>query len=650
MRPEREPIPRARNPWGWLGGILTLGILMGGAVAAALALWENVDVQRLTRVPGDTRVAVLPTPTLPPAPAAASGAGAASGGGAAGGADAAGGAGGDLATVLFRSPATAGFFPEDDFYPGVLQAWERLLARSVEGVRTIASASEITGLDGIGMVVAPAAVCLDDATVDAFREHVLRGGSLILTWATGARDGACEWRGWDVVQELTGSDDIRELERRDGLFMTVPAGLPLSGGIEPGARIELRSDSQLAATTSGNRVFWSDWALNPYPAQGSMEVETAAVLRNLDSGGRVLWLGFPETGGVDPLDDARLTRMLENGVRWAAGIPSAEILPWPSGHSGALLLAQEVSGEFANVRHGAALASDRGIPTTFFVVSSLALAHPETAKLLNAAGEVGSQTSDNSVLLGLPWVEQQTRLRRSVSELRSWSGAEPLGLRAPEEGVDEGTLRAWASLGGSYVVGLNTGRTGSPEIIEVDGQRLVLLPRVIKDDYNLIVQERSLRPAEVTAGLLDGVRKVGSLGGLAVVTVHSQLAGTARLAGAIGDVLDAAMADGGWWMASGSQIAEWTLGRSETSVETTWLEDGRLEVRIHAPADRALGGGWLGVQLPDGSIGWNLAAGESLVEYGQTPWGIVVPLGDLLPGEVRTIVLERTEGEVGVED
>ena len=49
MPPKQDPVPRARSAAQWLGGILLLGFLAAGVVAAAAALWENVDVQSLAR-------------------------------------------------------------------------------------------------------------------------------------------------------------------------------------------------------------------------------------------------------------------------------------------------------------------------------------------------------------------------------------------------------------------------------------------------------------------------------------------------------------------------------------------------------------------------------------------------------------------------
>ena len=637
MREERNPVPRAQNPWGWLGGILALGVLMAGAVAGALALWENVDIQRLTRAPGDVQPLSLPDPVSPSEPARSDG---------------------GFGVALYASEATARYFPEQSFYPSILEGWEALIRTAGGSPRRVASAAEVLALGGEGLIVAPSAVCLGNGEIQALRAHVQRGGGLLLTWATGARNEDCEWRGWDVVQEFSDAADVRELESRDGLFFTVPSGLPLSGGIEPAARVELRWNAPLAVATAGPRVYWSDWALNPAPASGTETVDGAAVLRAMPNGGRVVWFGFTDDQGVTGLDNARVRQLLTNGLIWGAGLPTAELLPWPDGHRAAFVFAQEVGGELPNAERTAEIAAERGVPATSFVVSGLASVDQDLAAALTKAGEIASQTTDNSRLVGLPRAEQETRLGRSVSEIADWSGVGPLGLRAPEEAVDAETLAAWRSLGGTYVVGLNNGRTGSPEIFDTGEGRIVLLPRVIKDDYNLLVQDRLRGTAELTSEFLAGIAKVRSIGGLAVMTVSDQLAGLDRYSASISATLDSVRAQEGWWLARGSEVAEWSAARAEASVRLVGT-DGRVEVEVAAPARFPLAGAWIHVALPESasSRGGSWVSGETgswagpvsntvPVSFGDTRWGIVIPVPDLAPGETHTIVIEKVSAPV----
>jgi peptidoglycan/xylan/chitin deacetylase (PgdA/CDA1 family) len=623
MTPRRDPVPRARRPWSWLGGILVLGLLAAGLAATAVLLWEHVDMQAITRSP--VRVAThLPEP-VPPAPAARPATG--------------------FDAYVYRSEASAGFFPDDAYHPSLVERWVELVGEVGGRVVEIRSAQEVEALGGEGVVVAPTAICLDQREVDALLAHAHDGGGLLITWATGARDGRCEWRGWQALRDLTASLDVRQVEERPGMYLTVPAGLPLSHGIEPAARVELRWDAQVALATRGPRVYWSDWAMNPAPTQGTDAVDVAAHLHATDRGGRVVWFGFNGDEAVGPLDRVRAATLLRNGIAWAAGIPSAEILPWPGGRRAAVAVVQEVGWEFENSGNLARLARARGVPVTFFVASRLALDHPGKGEVLAGAGELGSRSSDDRALAGLPYGEQRERLDRSFTQIQAWAGETARGLRPPTERFDGGTLRAWRSLGGTYLVGVSNGRTGSPEVHETPAGPVVVLPRVIKDDYNVLVQDRAPGREALARELVHGLHKMRSLGGLALLTTHTQLTGSPRHVDVLGPVLDTIQADGDWWPVTGGELADWALARRASSVSVgSWREDG-IEVEVRAPEGREMDEAWLEIALPGGADDWEPRVAGIPTEFARTPWGIAVPLGFIPAGEARRIVLRRTGEE-----
>jgi hypothetical protein len=464
MSPRSDPIPRATEALHWLRGFLLLGILGAGVVAAGFMLWENLDIQRLTRTAALAEPVAVP-PALPPAQPAAARA--------------------PYEAALYYSHASAAHFPDSAYYPDQLDRWEGLMAATGARVLRISSAPQVEALPSNEILVAPAAVCLGSDELTALRAHVTRGGGLVLTWAAGARDEGCEWRGWDAVVLLTGSPDVREIEQRNALYLAVPADLALSAGFDPGTRVELRFESQLAAVGTGARVYWSDWALNAAPVADAEAVNTAAVATVAESGGRMVWFGFRLGQGATPRDEERLETLATKGVRWAAGVPTAELLSWPGGARSALLIAEDVETEFPNAAALAEVATRKSVPVTFFVVSQLALDHPDLAASLARVGEIGSQTSDHAVLVGQTLLEQRAKLTRSWAEVRGWTGDSAFGLHPPEERFDLNTLRAWRMAGGSYVVGLNEARTGSPEVFETEEGEVVLLPRIVKDDYNV---------------------------------------------------------------------------------------------------------------------------------------------------------------------
>jgi len=624
VRPERDPVPRARTAVHWLSGILLLGVLAGGVVAAGVLLWQNLDIRQLVRAPAAAEPRPLPSalapavPVHPPEP---------------------------FGVAVLYSEASAGFFPDSAYYPGLVERWEALVAELGGTSRRVGGVEGIDGLKPGEALLAPAAICLGEGEVRALERHLERDGGLVLTWAVGARDGSCDWIGWRRVQELTGALDVRELEAREGLYLTVAAGLPLSPGLDPATRVELRSESQLALTTSGARVFWSDWALNPAPAAETQDVDTAAWTGWPEDGGRLAWFGFLSGQGARPVDEERIERLQKNAILWAVGLPYAEIAPWPEDARAAVLFAEDVESEFENSKAMADLARARGIPVTFFVVSRLALEYPELAEELKSAGEIASQTSDHGVVAGLPYDEQQARLKRGWSEVRGWAGAPAFGLRPPEERFDEHTLAAWRAIGGTYVVALNNARTGSPEIFETAEGPIVLLPRVIKDDYNVLVQEGAIRSRRLRDAYLEGLRKVRALGGLAVVSAHTQVAGTPRRVHVLGEVMDSVAADEkAWWVATGSDVASWWLARRAAGVTVGRGPEGHVELRVSAPPDEPLVGAWLSLVLPDEKASLAPMIDGRPVGFARAAWGLAVPLGDVPAGGTRRIRLLETGG------
>ncbi|MDH3455379.1 MAG: polysaccharide deacetylase family protein [Gemmatimonadota bacterium] len=620
MSPKRDPVPRARTAISWLRGCLLLGVLFGGVVTAGVVLWQDLDIQRLTRSATLAEPITVPAALPPAKPAVTSHA---------------------YAAALYYSHASAGYFPDSSYYPDHIDRWEALAASTGARVSRVSSPAQVAALDASTVIIVPTAVCLGARELEVLRAHTERGGGLVITWASGARDLTCTWRGWSAVANLIGSREVREVDPRAGLYLTIPADLPLSPGFDPGTRLELRFESQLAADAHGSRVYWSDWALNVAPVAGTDRINAAALANVTEAGGRIVWFGFRLGQGARPEDEHRVDLLTANGLRWAASLPTAEILPWPGGARAALLLAQDVESQFPNAAALAALARRKSVPVTFFVVSQLALDYPELADSLTAVGEVGSQTSDHSVLSGLSYADQHTRLSRSWAELRGWTGDTTSGLHPPEERFDANTLRAWREAGGSYLVAVNEARTGSPEVFEAAGGEIVLLPRIIKDDYNVFVQESAMRSRRLAEAYLQGLEKAGSLGGLAVVSVRSQVGGQPGRIGVIGEVVDSARASGDWWIAVGRDISSWWSARRRTTIEFVETTDNRIAFEVTAPPDALLSGAWVHLLLPESSTIWSPAVDGNLAAYAETLLGVRIALPDLAPGARVTVTLRK---------
>jgi peptidoglycan/xylan/chitin deacetylase (PgdA/CDA1 family) len=360
-------------------------------------------------------------------------------------------------------------------------------------------------------------------------------------------------------------------------------------------------------------------------------------------------------------------RLVRNGVLWAAGTPVAYPAPWPEGRQSALLLVQDVEAEYQNAYAMADLLEELGLPGTFFPVSQLVMGDKELAQAMVRVGEVGSQTSDHTPVAGLTYQDQLIRLRRTYSEIENWAGSPPAGLRPPEESFDANTLRAWKEAGGRYLLAVNQARSASPELHEVEGQILVLIPRLLKDDYNVFVQDGAVRTDRLEEAFLEGMEKLRAVGGLAAVIGHTQIMGTDRRLNALRVVADTAEAQGDWWIARAGEVAEWWAKRA--GVRLTFADSpegagdadsesaaGGLggyhpdvvhEILVEGPPDGGLEGLWIDVILPEGVEELMPLMDGVPLPFSTTEWGMRIPVGNLPAGESRTVTVQTVPPEEG---
>jgi len=348
-----------------------------------------------------------------------------------------------------------------------------------------------------------------------------------------------------------------------------------------------------------------------------------------------------------------MRRLVQNGILWAAGAAVASPAAWPGAKRAALVFALNVESEPRNAMKMAALLREEELPGTFYAVSQLVQDDSELAQALTAVGEVGSHTSDHTPLAGLTRQDQRIRLRRTWIEIEAWTGHGPQGLRPFEEDFDANTLEAWQRAGGGYILARNDSRSGSPELYSVDGDTVVLLSRLIKDDYNIVEQDRE----ELAAAFLEGTRKLHAIGGLAVVAGHTQIMmRTDAGLEALRTVADTARAQGDWWIARADEVAAWWRVKAGTTL-TFVPPDPRPElgegmdhahvsdILVEAPAGQGIEGLWVDIVLPRGVASLIPLVDGRSVDFVATEWGIRVPVGVLGAGDSRRIALIVVEDE-----
>jgi len=500
--------------------------------------------------------------------------------------------------AVIRDDAAASFYDSAAVLDSIAAQWRRVLDDLGAQVRVVRS-SQLEAAREAKVIVVPSSPCLSLATWELLDRAASGGTGIVLTGRAGVMDAACRPIGYGLVVAATGATRAAPLDDRSTVYVTFPAGSPLTSGIPPGARAELRPATQIALRRRGRDAIYTDYAMYPAPAHEQPLLD-AAVTHGTYRRARVVYWGFDLHDAVDrPWTHAVLRLLARNSIEWAAALPNAEVEPWPLGRRAAAAIAQDVEAEFGNARFALDSLRAIGVPTTFFLTSELAARHDQLSLDLRDAGEIGTHSENHRLLGGLPLETQRRRLRVTQDELRDLLGATVIGLRPPQEQFDEATMRAWLANGGTYLFGANDSRSAAPELLDIGGDTLVLLGRVGGDDFAIVGvgHGRDTAVEGIARAYLDDFEHLRALGGMFVLSYHSQLLGRPEYVPALARVARALAADTTVWLTTTGRIANWWRARAALSLHVRERRNG-VEIEIRNSGDDYVQGAVARVRVP----------------------------------------------------
>lgn len=513
-----------------------------------------------------------------------------------------------VTVALVRDPASAGFHDDSAYYGRALGTWTRVLEATGATVRTVAPGA--LSRDDSDVIVVASAPCLSNATRDAMLGAAARGRGVIFTGLTGTRDGGCRSVGYGLLASLTGATRADTIGSATWPFVTMPAGSALTLDMPPGARIELMPAPHVAVRHAGRDAYFSDRDLNP--AAGDSALMDGAIVHDIAGGRRVVYLGFELQTLVDGAwEQGIVSLLLRNAVAFAADIPLAGPEAWPAGHAAAAVIAQDVEDEFQHARHAVDSLNAAGATGTFFLVSEIAAGHPDLVREMDEVGEIASH-SENHHALGGPLGAQRDRLNRTQEQLAELTGDRVHGFRPPEERFDDRTLAAWREAGGSYVFGATNGRSAAPELVDVGDAPMVLVGRTADDDFLTVRRAGITDPVRLAEDQLAAFGKSRALGGLYIMSYHSNMMARPETAPAIAMVARALRSADSVWLTTMAEVAGWWLVRHAAETSVVRGGDRHLVVTVRNGARQPLLASTLLVTLPRGARPASVSKGTLL--------------------------------------
>ncbi|MBP8306120.1 MAG: polysaccharide deacetylase family protein [Burkholderiaceae bacterium] len=498
----------------------------------------------------------------------------------------------------------------------LLAPWRAALSRLGHAACEI-PAHELAGPAKPAVLVIASAVALsaqERASITAFAG---RGGSVLATWASGARDETGQWLGYGWLRQVFGVEVAGEIAPDSDERHLLPFGeSPLNTRVGAGRRLFLNRSTEpllrarlhetgerqpppgvdasagaTAAAAAANAAATSNTV--PLAAAAARYgvwhrhahngVAGLAAFTYLEhAGSRRVWLGVPETAWMGAQAD--IESILGDALAWALRTPRVALAAWPAPHRAAFLVEMDTEEQFQNARVFAAALDRHGLPGTFYCLTSEAAKFPELTRELALRHEIAYHAERHIGFKDLPGSEQAARLAAMIGQLAPLVPArpQPAGFRAPLESYDRTTEIALRNAGIRHHAAdpaasddmLPFFSRAEPELDS--SQALVVLPRTLLDDINFV--RMGVAGDGVRAELLLGLADVERFRGFGLLSVHTQNYAPGGELDRAMDTLLATLAArrSQLWIAPGGAIEAW------------WRQRARLRMRLLSTAPDAL--------------------------------------------------------------
>ncbi|NEX64577.1 polysaccharide deacetylase family protein [Noviherbaspirillum galbum] len=428
---------------------------------------------------------------------------------------------------LYRSPATTMFFQVNGSdYSAMLQPWREYLKSFGRDFREVRKKDLLAGLEP-GVLVLGSTLLLGEDERSAINAYLQRGGSLLATWGTGARDGRGRWNGYRFIEktfDMTVDGEINADSER--LFMMPNGDGPLTWPLPAGMRMYMGKVAEPLLRIHGPQLAarYMDWGRTP-----SLDTPDGAISYAEIQGARRVYLSFPESTW-STLPDKQMRLMLDAVMSWLRRQPRSWLAAWPKGKLAAGLLEMDTEDKFPNAINFADDLEKAGIQGTFYCLTSEAIKYPDVVRQLRQRGHELAYHADIHIgFAGQPAQQQEERLQSMLEQMGDILGPDTsmlTGFRAPTESYDRITelllrkygMRHHAADPASTEARLPFFSAADPRFGVDDA--LVVLPRTNYDDINF--KTSGFDDERIAKQLVRDFEESVEMGALGLLSVHSQ--------------------------------------------------------------------------------------------------------------------------------
>ena len=537
--------------------------------------------------------------------------------------------------VLLRSDITEAFFRGNGGqYDLVLSPWRQFFARQHLAAREL-RAAELASLTEPAVLILPSTVALSDDERAAIRSRLAAGWSVLGTWALGVRDGAGQWSGYGLIEELFGATVVAQVPGPVDEHFLLPYGeTPITSRLTAGKRIYLLPTPEplLRVRARNGAARYGDWMRET----GTPSALLPGVAFDERDGARRAWLGFIETSWAGA--QAEVDALLLGTLDWLSGKPIVMKSAWPAPYQAALLIEMDTEDKFENSVRFAAQLERFGLRGTFYSVTSEAARYPAVVKRLASRHEIAYHADVHDGFAKLAPAQQDARLKTMIKQMsRLLTDVTAAGgFRAPLELYDDTTERLLRANGLRHhaaspdarddaLPGFSRAEKGVPP-----ERALVVLPRTWRDDINLL-RSGQLHDAGAQDMMETSLQDPLASRSFGLLSLHTQsfYAGGPLERAMPRFLKRVANERERLWTPSGEALARWWREREAVTVTSTPVASG---LRITLAATRTVRGLQLIVIPPVGAAPQlaTPATRARLERLDDFRWAIVLP--EIAPG------------------
>lgn len=511
------------------------------------------------------------------------------------------------AISLYVSPHSRQFFNGNGGnYDTLLTPWRKYFSDKKIRAKEIGTPDDLAKLKPSTLVL-PSAVALSDderREILGFRD---RGGSVLLTWATGTRDGTGAWVGGEFIAKLSNARFSGELngESQAGyLVLNGESVASLRDGA--GRRIWLGNNAERPLRFKSSDV--AARFLTPFRATTPDRMDEGAIVFHEanPSVGRVAAFGFAESSWEH--QPADIYAVVDDVLTWLRRQPMLLKAAWPDGKQAAQLVEVDTEQEPGDVLRMSALLKSMNLRGAFYLLGSGAMASPQVAQTLKIDHEIGfhgdiavSFKNQPADMQNLRILSMQVQFKTALTDIGGVTS-----FRAPAEGYDKTTEVAVQKAGiRQHLSGPHDTELCLPKFAPIEGtdidDGLLRLPRSQRDDMSLLKEINE--PEALTQALINDFEIMRQSGCLGILSVHSN---NLAEGGLIQTVLPAYLTHtkkrgDTVWLTSPQMVDRWWRDRERLRVAVR-SSGARFEFDVSVGGKNPVQGGTFVVLLPKKGI------------------------------------------------